>query len=179
MKIYHNTYYEKNKWELVSERRLDTVLDHLHTLNDLTPKLKCDGKNGVDPNLIFGFDSKLFLTPEVHYDDHHSHEVEALTLYKPASLSDDPTLTEETLTEYLSQLSSEIVWRVKGYINLNSPPGLHVLNWAFGRYEITKFDNLGESRSVGNEILLTIMGERGTVKRAATKFATAIGAEYK
>ncbi|KAK1229088.1 hypothetical protein PQX77_007850 [Marasmius sp. AFHP31] len=47
-----------NKWEHVSERQLDTVLDHLHTLNDLTPKIRCKGRQ-VDPDLIFGLESQL------------------------------------------------------------------------------------------------------------------------
>jgi hypothetical protein len=29
----------QNKWEHVSERQLDIVIDHLNTLNDLTPKV--------------------------------------------------------------------------------------------------------------------------------------------
>ncbi|KAF8274802.1 cobW-domain-containing protein [Lactarius quietus] len=48
-----------NKWEHVHERALDDVLEHLNTLNELTPKVRCTGKS-VDPALIFGIDSKLF-----------------------------------------------------------------------------------------------------------------------
>ncbi|KAJ3744207.1 CobW/HypB/UreG, nucleotide-binding domain-containing protein [Lentinula detonsa] len=77
-----------NKWESVSDRQLDTVLDHLHTLNDLTPKLRCDGRNGVDPNLIFGIESKLFLDKNVHNQDpSHIEEVETLTLYRGSAAS--------------------------------------------------------------------------------------------
>src|SRR6185369_5879211 len=50
----------KNKWEHVSDRALDFVLDHLNTLNDLTPKIRCKGRSGVDPNLIFGLETSLF-----------------------------------------------------------------------------------------------------------------------
>ncbi|KIO21156.1 hypothetical protein M407DRAFT_29214 [Tulasnella calospora MUT 4182] len=76
-----------NKWNLVSERQLDTVMDHLFTLNESTPKLRCDGKSGdgVDPSLIFGLDSKLWLdgTPpasEVNNSQHHHSEVETATV---------------------------------------------------------------------------------------------------
>lgn len=60
-------------------------MDHLFTLNESTPKLRCDGKtgDGVDPSLIFGLDSKLWLdaTPAsgVNSQQHHS-EVETATV---------------------------------------------------------------------------------------------------
>ncbi|KAG9037447.1 hypothetical protein FS837_001437 [Tulasnella sp. UAMH 9824] len=77
----------QNKWNLVSERQLDTVMDHLFTLNESTPKLRCDGKTGegVDPSLIFGLDSKLWLDAtaasgvDSQQQQHHS-EVETATV---------------------------------------------------------------------------------------------------
>jgi G3E family GTPase len=75
-----------NKSELVSERALDEVLDHLHTLNDLTPKIRCRGRNGVDPNLLFGIESKLFLKPDQSPADHrHNDEVQTISLYRDSS----------------------------------------------------------------------------------------------
>ncbi len=60
------------------------MLDHLYTLNDSTPKIKCDGKAGVDPNLIFGLDSKLFQLEDsgskMFEDGAHNDEVETLTI---------------------------------------------------------------------------------------------------
>jgi len=78
-----------NKWEHISERALDNVLDHLYTLNEHTPKIRCAGKS-IDPALIFGVDSKLFRdgddslplserTPDV--SPHHD-EVETVTLLR-------------------------------------------------------------------------------------------------
>ncbi|KAG8962250.1 hypothetical protein FRC05_005471 [Tulasnella sp. 425] len=71
----------------VSDRQLDTVMDHLFTLNELTPKLRCDGKtgDGVDPSLMFGLDSKLWLddaTPasKANEQHHHHSEVETATI---------------------------------------------------------------------------------------------------
>ncbi|KAJ3087078.1 hypothetical protein HK102_011851 [Quaeritorhiza haematococci] len=49
-----------NKHEEVTERQLDTVLDHVYELNEDTPKIKCEGSTGVSPDLIFGIDTKLF-----------------------------------------------------------------------------------------------------------------------
>ncbi|CAL1715977.1 unnamed protein product [Somion occarium] len=70
-----------NKSEHVSERALDILIDHLNTLNDLTPKIKCDGRNGVEPALLFGLDSKLFLEDDQTDVDHHD-EVETATIYR-------------------------------------------------------------------------------------------------
>ncbi|KAG8885195.1 hypothetical protein FRB98_001923 [Tulasnella sp. 332] len=79
-----------NKAELVSERQLDTVMDHLYTLNEDTPKIRCIGKTGVVPSVIFGMDSKLGFedsngkasTPE---DGQHNTEVETATIWRGAS----------------------------------------------------------------------------------------------
>lgn len=86
-----------NKWEHVSERALDDVLEHLNTLNEYTPKIRCSGKS-VDPALIFSIDSKLFrdstLGPQQIVEElgkpkgdlvvttQHHDEVETLTLLR-------------------------------------------------------------------------------------------------
>ena len=81
---------QQNKWEHVTERALDDVLEHLNTLNELTPKIRCAGKS-VDPTLIFGIDSKLFHdnTPpppeEGHDSAQHHDEVETITLLRGAA----------------------------------------------------------------------------------------------
>ncbi|KAJ3327051.1 hypothetical protein HDU76_012405 [Blyttiomyces sp. JEL0837] len=49
-----------NKHELITERQLDTVLDHVYELNEDTPKIKCEGLTGVSPDLVFGIDTQLF-----------------------------------------------------------------------------------------------------------------------
>ncbi|KAI0350045.1 cobW-domain-containing protein [Trametes cingulata] len=186
-----------NKWEHVSERQLDILIDHLNTLNDTTPKIKCQGRDGVDPNLILGLDSKLFqLEAQETLDTQHHDEVETVTLYKGYSLasrdnhghthrtsdthseeaaghSDASPVSEQTLIEALSSLSKETVWRVKGFVRLER--GLHILNWAFGRYELTPFDDTSNEHK--GSVKFTVMGERGEVKRAARKLAQSIGAE--
>jgi len=187
-----------NKWEHVSEPQLDTVLDHLHTLNDLTPKIKCDGTSGVDPNIIFGIDSKLFSVRKesLLVDGAHTDEVQTVTLWRGASKpihshscrdhAQDPChvhatpeprvveLSEALLRYSLDTVSKESVWRIKGFVRLANPPKTVIVNWAFGRVELTPFEDADLS---GPEVRLTIMGESGEVKRAISSFSKAIGTE--
>ncbi|KAJ3040678.1 hypothetical protein HDV00_010571 [Rhizophlyctis rosea] len=87
-----------NKHELVTERQLDLVLDHVYHLNEDTPKLKCEGEHGVSPDLVFGLDTKLFsLAPtasttksstDKEWDgrmdlNHHYQEVDLITVADP------------------------------------------------------------------------------------------------
>jgi len=186
-----------NKWELVDDRKLDEVLDHLHTLNDLTPKIRCQGRNGVDPNLIFGIESKLFLEAGEAAPSHND-EVETVSLfagYGPPSADHEhhghchcppgshtlatvgheeqpDSIDEEALTTALDALSKEFIWRVKGLVRLKGK-GMHILNWAFGRFELTVLGDDSEERGT---VKLTVMGERGEVKRAIKKLATALNA---
>ncbi|TFK79801.1 cobW-domain-containing protein [Polyporus arcularius HHB13444] len=188
-----------NKWEHISERQLDILIDHLNTLNDTTPKVKCQGRDGVDPAIVMGLDSKLYQlgSPELSLPSHHD-EVETVTIYrghKPTSThhgcghadhthaeehgscdhigqDDDSFLAEGRLMEALAALSKESVWRVKGFVRLES--GYHILNWAFGRHELTPLSVTPEGTG---SVKLTMMGERGEVKRAARKLAAAIGAD--
>ncbi|KAF9446744.1 cobW-domain-containing protein [Macrolepiota fuliginosa MF-IS2] len=197
-----------NKWEHVSERQLDEVIDHLNTLNDATPKIKCQGRNGVDPGLIFGLQSKLFLdhSSELNNSDEaHHDEVETVTLFSGGTLdkhshdhgsggcidckhhdSADVSpprkgLERDTLTKALQALSKENTWRVKGFIRLiddSNAASVHILNWAFGRYDLSAVRSGTRNEYLKDEeiIRLTVMGERGYVRRAARKLAENIGA---
>ncbi len=78
---------------------------------------------------------------------------------------------EKTLTDALNGLSREVVWRVKGFVKLEA--GHHILNWAFGRHELTPLDNVPKDTG---SVKLTVMGERGEVMRSARKFSEKIGA---
>ncbi|KAJ7494592.1 CobW/HypB/UreG, nucleotide-binding domain-containing protein [Mycena galericulata] len=177
-----------NKWELVDDRALDVVMDHLHTLNDLTPKIRCRGRDGVDPNLIFGLESKLFLEQDQAFPNHHD-EVQTVSLYTgyrptvehghghhhsdshtPADKDMDlpDSIDEGVLIDALSGLSKESVWRVKGFIRLQGK-GVNILNWAFGRFELTA---VGDDCMEVGTVKLTVMGERGEVRRAISKFST-------
>ncbi|KAJ3912447.1 CobW/HypB/UreG, nucleotide-binding domain-containing protein [Lentinula edodes] len=188
-----------NKWESVSDRHLDIVMDHLHTLNDLTPKIRCDARGGVDPSLIFGIDSKLFQNTDAHTQDpSHVDEVQTLTLYRGSTASlphkhgDDHEHAHEhsgaanpltnlpklimidTLEECLTKLGKESVWRVKGFVRVQGVNDVetYIVNWAFGRYELTKSE---PSVLVGDcSVQLTAMGEQGELRRAIRSFCRAL-----
>ncbi|KZT59121.1 cobW-domain-containing protein [Calocera cornea HHB12733] len=201
-----------NKYEAVSARALDIVIDHLHTLNDLTPKIRCPRATGVPPQLIFNLDSKLYQLhdrPLEGAQDHHD-EVETATVWRGGegphahahahdaphshshshTLAADPApappqLTEESLTAALSLLPKEDIFRVKGFVRLPPPQGVQILNWAFGRFELTPFrppgdeteKGMGKGKGMeGVEVRLTVMGARGEVRRWARKLAEALGA---
>ncbi|KAK0193556.1 cobW-domain-containing protein [Armillaria mellea] len=176
-----------NKWEHVSERQLDTVLDHLGTLNDLTPKIRCRGKQGVDPKLIFGLETKLFIGQRsfkgletvtilrgtdlsVHH--HHNHCDSHVEEEEIESETSEEGITHEQLQRALDSLSKETVWRVKGFVRFDKD--VYILNWAFGRHELTMLKGEPEEKA---DIRLTAMGERGEVKRAVRGFAGALGAK--
>jgi hypothetical protein len=143
-------------------------MDHLYTLNDVTPKIKCQGRNGVDPNLIFGLQSKLFLLTdsekkesEVEHD-----EVETVTILR----DDNDGIEQETLIEALHSLSRECVWRAKGFIKLRDGRWL-IVNWAFGRYELKDYLDV----DMTGVVRMTVMGSRGEVRGHAGKFAQMLG----
>ncbi|KAF9223555.1 cobW-domain-containing protein [Gyrodon lividus] len=201
-----------NKWEHIDDRALDLVLDHLNTLNDLTPKIRCDGRNGVDPNLLFGVDTKLFkdLLPEMgatyHQNEVHHDEVQTVTIFKgsrsPYAIRDHghseavctcvrnngasqaavqegagsltgSNIDKDLLQSSLRSVSKETIWRIKGFVRLVA--GVHILNWAFGRYELTPCKNPEHMQD--SAVRLTVMGERGEVKRSVGKFCAMLGAE--
>ncbi|KAI9451582.1 cobW-domain-containing protein [Russula earlei] len=240
-----------NKWEHVSERALDEVLDHLNTLNDHTPKIRCAGKS-VDPALIFGIDSKLFRDAlplsecpqpidaaegkiDVTTVAQHHDEVETVTLLRGApgltpprtyahatttscdhphphphphprphpesitahSSPPPPLLDEAMLSTALHQLPKESVYRVKGFVRFATtststpsagaiattdfretlPQQWWILNWAFGRWELVPASDFLECEDERGAVRLTVMGERGEVRRYAKRLAEALGAE--
>lgn len=174
------------------------MLDHLNTLNDLTPKIRCNGRDGVDPNLLFGIDSKLFKgKPDESILESHHDEVETLIVFKGPSSALPPThlddhshaentyrfeppqqlvqasgevVHEELLRSSLEQVPKDVVWRLKGFVHLQE--GIHILNWAFGRYDLIKAD----IQDMDGSLRITVMGERGEVKRAIDKFCTELQA---
>ncbi|KAK8847676.1 hypothetical protein IAR55_005535 [Kwoniella newhampshirensis] len=90
-------------------------------------------------------------------------------------------VSQEELDKELSKLSFEI-YRVKGIVRLSSadttkPYGTHILNWAFGRYELTPIPSLDDDEDLkGASLRLTVMGERGEVAKRARKLAERLGA---
>ena len=168
-------------------------------MNDATPKIKCQGRNGVDPDLIFGHQTKLFLKPISCTDKAHHNEVETATLYRGGALerhecsdfekhpSHDYShaakgLDREVLIKALQLLSKENTWRLKGFLRLidkdSSTSSVHILNWAFGRSELSavKPENAHNYLKDQEITRLTMMGEPGEITRVARNFADNIGA---
>jgi G3E family GTPase len=156
-----------NKWELVSERRLEDVEDAILALevDPPTPRSKSD-KGWVDKNIIFGLDAnmaKSFEKNDGHGHDHqhehehnheHSSEVEVLsvTLDAPSKAGVDMT----KLLQLLEEPTKDSVYRIKGVLYASTPPkssdgtpasnnnhevssgrARYILNWAFGRWTFT------------------------------------------
>jgi G3E family GTPase len=200
-------------------------MDHLFTLNELTPKIKCSPHSGaIDPALIFGLDSQLFTTAASEKEkaawttSNHHDEVETVTVRRgkvqakvnhshksaqdgshvhdehckhrdpdaitvPSGVDSSPALTSSALSTTLSKLNKEVVYRVKGFLRLASANDSgdatssfdnYILNWAFGRFELIKIDEMPFSED-GEDVLLTVMGERGEVRAKAQQLASALG----
>ncbi|KAG8908349.1 hypothetical protein FRB99_007276 [Tulasnella sp. 403] len=156
-----------NKWEQVTERQLDIVMDHLFTLNEHTPKIHSDSKQGVPPSLIFGLDSKLWTDAADHKppDDGHHAEVETATIQRGTSNllrqrepCDDPNCNHthatspadgtQTLNAAGTKLTEDVL-----VVALRRLPkdcvyrvkgfvrlsgAMFILNWAFGRWDLVE-----------------------------------------
>ena len=136
-----------NKHEDLDEATLEQNLDDLYEINLDTPKVKTDmGK--ISPELVFGLDSKLFMTgEEVEREeadadpDHHVHEVELLEV-RPTG-DHDP----EELIEKLEGLSKSAFYRIKGVLRANE--GAYIMNCSFGECSIMPLPSMsGEQRIV-------------------------------
>ncbi|KAF2645452.1 cobW-domain-containing protein [Massarina eburnea CBS 473.64] len=148
-----------NKWELVSERRLEDVEDAVLALevDPPTPRTKSD-KGWVSKDIIFGLDAKLAKSigtkAEHHHDHDHSNEVEVLsvTLTSNGSKKD---VDVEKLKKLLEEPTKDAIYRIKGILYSSIPPqssdnsatstlGVtgtrtrYILNWAFGRWTFTQ-----------------------------------------
>ncbi|KAJ9127117.1 hypothetical protein QFC24_001352 [Naganishia onofrii] len=239
-----------NKHDLVTERQLDTVLDHLYELNDETPMIRVSKEHPLDPSLVFGLDTKLFARGSEEIADwktivadggvgersNHSDEIETVSVWRGggrpgkgntkkrdiaqvdgktmdgghkhhehadgeacACASSDAgeedhvevngaeeavsPVDVEALTAGLAKLPFEI-YRVKGFLRIPTKEDpnksdIHILNWAFGRSEITPAPSLNDSESLqGVSFRLTMMGARGEVVRRARTFAAVMQGEY-
>jgi hypothetical protein len=71
---------------------------------------------------------------------------------------------------------------VKGFVRILDPSTntttVHILNWAFSRFELTPFPNLDDSEDLeGVSFRFTVMGARGEVMRRARKLAEVLGGQ--
>lgn len=153
-----------NKHELVNERQLDDVIDHINVLNTDTPKVKCD-KSGVSPDLVFGLDTQLFkvgygkdkhLEESVFDPKHQENEVDLIQILQSVN---DNKLTLEQFEAFLKSMPKEDIFRIKGFVRLDDGK-LSIVNHAFGRWTLTPVENedtLENTKDV--QIKITVMGE--------------------
>ncbi|KAI5453320.1 hypothetical protein NCC49_005800 [Naganishia albida] len=89
----------------------------------------------------------------------------------------------EVLHAELAKLPFEI-YRVKGFLRMSTPTApeqgtIHILNWAFGRAEVTPMPDLDDAPAMaGVSFRLTVMGARGEVARRARALAGVLGGEF-
>jgi len=151
-----------NKWELVSERKLDECIDRILDIElDVPTAREKSDKGWVDKDLIFGLDAKLAsLNPELQNGSHdrkdeHSHdhqsevEVLSVTLSQPAGGMSGVDLAK--LEGLLSKAPKDEVYRIKAVLYASTTPvsstgeraqapqnqctpSRYILNWAFGRW---------------------------------------------
>jgi G3E family GTPase len=151
-----------NKWEGVSERRLDECVDRIFDLElDVpTPRVQSD-KGWVSRDALLGLDAKLARSmkkgvKEKHghgHDHEHHSEVEVLSITL-SSASQPAGVDLKKLGSLLTSASKDEVYRIKGILySLSAPtsstgetatppenagfPGRYILNWAFGRWTFT------------------------------------------
>ncbi|KAF1943617.1 cobW-domain-containing protein [Clathrospora elynae] len=152
-----------NKWELVSERRLEDVEDAILALEvePQIPRTK-SRKGWVDKDIIFGLDARLARLVEEkenghaheHGHDHeHSSEVEVLNVTLK-SKDGNGSIDTDKLTKLLEDPTKDEVYRIKGILYASIPPkssdttpassqeapegrARYILNWAFGRWTFT------------------------------------------
>jgi G3E family GTPase len=173
-----------NKWELVSERRLEDVEDAILALEvePQIPRTK-SSKGWVDKDLAFGLDARLAGLVEdkkeehAHAHDHdHSSEIEVLTV---TLQSQDKRGSVDTskLAKLLEDPTKDEVYRIKGILYASELPqssdpeqdakreapegrARYILNWAFGRWTFTPVPLASESNGDESELQLTVMTAR-------------------
>ncbi|KAI9183877.1 hypothetical protein H9P43_002929 [Blastocladiella emersonii ATCC 22665] len=183
-----------NKHELVTERELDLVLDHVYELNEDTPKVKY--ASDLDLDLLFGLDTQLFSTlptgsrlgeikvggqaDDAHGGiDHMKNEVDLLTI-EDDSFDGTNAVPLAAWDEFLGKLSKDTVYRVKGLVRVvgaedGAEPYLVIVNHAFGRTAITKVESSEIMRDhAAVRAKLTVMGTSLFVYKAL--FAKFFGA---
>ena len=153
-----------NKYELVSERQLDLVIDSVNDLNTDTPKLKWS-KDCADASLLFNLSMRPFSSSlpaslsefdqagnhkHLLDQDHHSREIDLIHISSTGPPLSSPKGMAE-LEDFLSKLDKEYIYRVKGILAVtldaadllvDAKPSTFttILNWAFGRWTLTRID---------------------------------------
>jgi G3E family GTPase len=173
-----------NKWELVSERRLEDVEDAILAL-EVEPQIprSKSSKGWVNKDIVFGLDARLAGLVEEHKDEHehkhdhdHASEIEVLTVTL-RSKEGTGSVDTEKLAKLLEDPTKDEVYRIKGVLYTSTPPkssdpeqdahrqlpegrARYILNWAFGRWTFTPVPFPGNSEVQEPELRLTVMTAR-------------------
>jgi G3E family GTPase len=173
-----------NKWELVSERKLEDVEDAILAL-EVEPQIprSKSSKGWVNKDIIFGLDARLAGQVEgdkekhEHKHDHdHSSEIEVLTVTL-RSKDGNGSVDTEKLAKLLEDPTKDEVYRIKGVLYASTPPkssdpeqdahrqipggrARYILNWAFGRWTYTPVGLSTTSETSEPELRLTVMTAR-------------------
>jgi G3E family GTPase len=173
-----------NKWELVSERRLEDVEDAILALEvePQIPRTK-SSKGWVDKDIVFGLDARLAGLVEEEKEEHahehnhdHSSEIEVLSVTLQ-SRSSQGSIDTSKLAELLADPTKDEVYRIKGVLYASTPPhssdpeqdahrklpegrARYILNWAFGRWTFTPVALPSTSAASEPELRLTVMTAR-------------------
>lgn len=173
-----------NKWELVSERRLEDVEDAILDLEVEPPIPRTKSSKGwVDKDIAFGLDARLAGMVEEQKEEHshahdheHSSEIEVLSVTLQ-SQDGGGCVDTSKLAELLADPTKDEVYRIKGVLYASKPPKSsdpeqdahrkvpegrerYILNWAFGRWTFTPVPLPTESVGSEPELRLTIMTAR-------------------
>ncbi|KAJ4344449.1 uncharacterized protein N0V89_012191 [Didymosphaeria variabile] len=149
-----------NKWELVSERRLEDVEDAVLALevDPPIPRTKSD-RGWVSKEIVFGLDAKLVKVAGAdsehrRHDHEHSSEVEVLSVALTSN-GNNASVDVEKLEKLLQEPTKDSIYRIKGVLYASTAPrssdpvprstlnvagdrARYILNWAFGRWTFTK-----------------------------------------
>jgi G3E family GTPase len=173
-----------NKWELVSERRLEDVEDAILDL-DVEPQIpRTKSRKGwVDKDIAFGLDARLAGLVEEHKEEHthahdheHASEIEVLSVALQSS-GGGGSVDVAKLAELLTDPTKDEVYRIKGVLYASTPPkssdpeqdahrkvsegrARYILNWAFGRWMFTPVDLPAGTETSEPELRLTVMTAR-------------------
>lgn len=173
-----------NKWELVSERRLEDTEDAILALEVEPPIPRTKSSKGwVDKDIVFGLDARLAGQVEeqreehTHNHDHeHSSEIEAFTVTLK-SKGGKGNIDTCKLAQLLQDPTKDEVYRIKGILYASSAPkssdpeqdahrtlpegrARYILNWAFGRWTFTPVALPEGSSENEPELRLTVMTAR-------------------
>jgi G3E family GTPase len=170
-----------NKWELVSERRVEEVEDKILDMDvePQTPRTKSH-KGWVDKEIVFGVDARMVGVVKVeqeHKHDHaHASEIEVLSVTLK-SKGGGGSVDIQKLRELLEDPTKDEVYRIKGVLytsttpkssdpeqdaHRNAPEGRArwILNWAFGRWTFTPVTLPETTGTSEPELRLTVMTAR-------------------